>query len=230
MLMAGLLLAASVAGLGSLPVSATSLQPQNLAQLVNASQQIVVGTVAEVNDGQHGNLPYVEVNVAVSETLKGEAGETLVFRQLALGKGGAVVDGRRALDLIPGLPAYTAGERVVLFLGPTAASGFRATVGLQQGKFNVFADGIENGMGNVGLFHGMSTPKSVSPDDALSAMLATEQGAVNAGTFVQAVRRAVTENWWPASADRPAGAKRREADGSRAGRVSVDLAGEEGRR
>lgn len=206
LLLAGMLLAAGAAGLGSHPALATSLEPRNLAELVRSSNQIVVGTVEEVSGGHQGNLPYIEVTITVAESIRGESGGTLTFRQLGMPAGDQVVDGRRVLGLMPAFPVYTAGEEVVLFLGPVTPSGFRATVGLQQGKFNVFAGGVQNGLGNVGLFKNVAVPESVTLTDSMSAVLGTDQGAVNTNAFLETVRRAVSEEWWKQSSgpSRPA--------------------------
>jgi hypothetical protein len=70
------------------------------------------------------NLPVVEIALAVAETLKGEARERLVIRQLA-GRWSHLV------------PTCRIGDEVVLFLHAPSPVGLTSPVGLSQGFFRV---------------------------------------------------------------------------------------------
>ena len=185
----------AVAAAGVAPVLATSMAPQTIADLTRGSHDIVVGTVSRVTEGRQGSLPYVEVEVSVSETIQGAPARTLTFRQPGLQSRQVASGGRRFVGLIPGLPQYAAGEQVILFLGPTSSRGFRTTVGLEQGKFGVTAGNAVNAAGNAGLFRGVTTGAG-TPTEKQAAMLATRQGGVQARTFIDFVRQGVQQHWW----------------------------------
>src|SRR5262245_43622008 len=124
--------------IGALPSAAMSTKPMNLSDLVRESSQIVVGTVSAVNQGIGRNhLPYTDVELNVSETLRGQTGSTLTFRQFGLQSALPAVDVRRYVGLVAGMPQYKVGEHVVLFLGRDSSLGYRTTIGLGQGKFSL---------------------------------------------------------------------------------------------
>lgn len=206
-----LIAAIAVIGLAATAGHASTVQPRNLAQMVQDAQEIVVGTVSAVNEGRQGSLPYVEVELDVKEAIKGgshldkNSGDnvTLTFRQIGLQTQEAPENGRIYLGLAVGVPRYSEGEHVVLFLGRESANGFRTTVGLEQGKFNVRAGGVVNASQNAGLFKNLpSMPGARS--NAENAMLSTREGAVGATAFVGLVRQAVNGKWW----DKPGKRKR----------------------
>jgi hypothetical protein len=181
--------------LGTPSLHATSMPPMTIADLVRRSSDIVVGTVTSVTENRQGHMPYVEIEVKVSETIKGPAGATVKLRQVGPQSPGQVEHGRRAIGVMPGMPMYSVGEQVMLFLAPRSSSGFRSTIGLQQGKFHMRAGVVQNGLNNHGLFANVkAVPSTLTAPER--AMLATGKGGVAAGTFVGFVKRAVAERWW----------------------------------
>ena len=180
----------------SLPAFATTMRPQNLADLVGLSETIVIGTVEKVTDGfDDRRIPYTEVTLRVSEHLRGAAGDTLTFRQFGLTKP-RTVDGRRYLVVTPdGWPTWQERERVMVFLGrPAKQTGLRTTVALAQGKMQVRDGTLANSSRNAGLFKDLTiTARGLSR--AQQDMLQTERRPVPADAFVSLVRRAVSENW-----------------------------------
>src|SRR5262245_33009277 len=93
------------------PASATTLgQPLTVADLVRRSSDIVVGTVTRVTDAQQGSLPTIEVELKVSEAIRGSARGTLTFRQLAARAPERRQDGRRYVGIVPGMPSYAKGD------------------------------------------------------------------------------------------------------------------------
>lgn len=175
---------------------ATTVRPQNLADLVTHSDTIVIGTVEKVTDGfDDRRVPYTEVTLRVSDTLRGPAGETLRFRQFGL-TAPRVIDGRRYLGVSPdGWPTWTERERVMVFLGrPAKLTGLRTTVGLGQGKMQVRGETLANAAQNAGLFKDLRVgARSLTAQQR--AMLASDGKPVDTGAFVSLVRRAVNENW-----------------------------------
>jgi len=192
-LLGGLLL---MALLVSTAAQAATVMRHNLVDLIRHSDQIVVGTVESINDGiDQNNVPYTEVTLRVSDSIRGKSGETVTFRQFGLASP-REIDGRTYLGASPeGWPTWSERERVMVFLGPPARlTGLQTTIGLQQGKLR-FAEGqLANGAGNVGLFDGMKVDaRGLSREQA--AMLSTDGQAVDAQPFISLVRRAVDENW-----------------------------------
>jgi hypothetical protein len=191
----GLTTAMGLAGLAAAPGFATTMAPQNLAALAKASQDIVVGNVAKITEGRQGNLPYLEVEVNVSEAIQGTSGRTLKFRQFGVQSKQMVENGRRFVGEIPSMPQFMVGESVILFLGKPSSLGFRTTIGLQQGKFTVTGGNAANAFQNNGLFKNVPTG-TATLNDKQQAMLATHQGGASARTFIDFVRQGVQQRWW----------------------------------
>jgi hypothetical protein len=182
--------------LGAVPVLATSMQHQDIVDLIGLSETILVGRVARVTDGFDGGVPYTEVTLDVSETVRGTPGATYTFRQFGLAAPRSLGNGLRYVGVSPdGWPRFAEGEKVVLFLYKKASkTGLRTTVGLLQGKF-VERDGrVTNGIENEGLFRNISVSEDLlTPAEA--KMVKAPRGALTADTFVSFVRKAVQGRW-----------------------------------
>jgi len=187
----------TLAAIGGARAMTLSAGDSNIVELLQQSNDIVVGRVEAVTDGidAHG-VPYTEVTLVVSETIRGGVSGAYKFRQFGLLAPRLSADGRRKLMPAPtGFPKYAQGEDVVLFLRPAAAwTGFRMPAGVTQGKFTVAAGRAENGMGNAGLFRNVRLdPGLVTEPD--KRLLTTSGGPVNPDAFLSFVRRAVSERW-----------------------------------
>lgn len=176
--------------------NAATVKSQNLVDLIQHSDQIVVGTVVTVIDGfDQNDVPYTEVTLRVSESIRGEEAETLSFRQFGLAAP-REIDGRTYLGVTPdGWPTWHEQERVMLFLHrPAHLTGLQTTVGLGQGKLQMHSGRLSNASGNVGMFQNLKvTAKGLS--SAQLAMLETDGKAIDANPFISLVRRAVQESW-----------------------------------
>lgn len=197
LMLVGLALAGLTA-LGTTSALASTVLATNVAELLGQADAILVGIVTEVTDGVDADtgLPYTQVNMEVTESIRGGATGTWKFQQVGLLDPRPVAGTNRSLlGAIEGMPRFAAGEEVVLFLTPTASvTGFRTTVGLGQGKFNIRANGVSNGQNNEGLFANLAVePNLMSQKDR--RMVATSQGTVDTATFLSFVRRAVSEKW-----------------------------------
>jgi len=191
----GLMAAMGLTGLAVTPGFATTMAPQNLAALAKSAQDIVVGDVTRITEGRQGNMRYLEVEVSVSEAILGTPGRTLKFRQFGVQAKQPVENGRRFIGQLPSMPQYTVGENVILFLGRPSSLGFRTTIGLQQGKFTVLSGNAVNAFQNNGLFKNVPTGGATLTEKQ-QAMLATRQGGVHAGTFIDFLRQGVQKHWW----------------------------------
>jgi hypothetical protein len=200
---AAAVIAAGVAWLATPQAFAMNVKQLNVADMVKQSDQIVAGTVTAVEQGfdQRG-LPYTEVQLKVAESIRGSASGTMTFRQFGLQKEMPAFDGRKFVGLVAGMPRYTQGEQVVLFLTRPSTIGFRTTIGLEQGRFTRRGGNFENGANNAGLFRDVDLSK-VSLNTKEKFLVATQEGAVNAETFLGLVRRSVRERWWTAPVIKP---------------------------
>lgn len=175
---------------------AASVTAPNLVDLIQHSDRIVIGTVESISDGfDKNNVPYTEITLRVSDSIRGKKAEKLTFRQFGL-TSSREIDGRTYLGKTPdGWPTWAEKERVMIFLGqPARLTGLQTTVGLQQGKLRMTDGQLANSAGNAGIFKGMKVEAKGLTRDQL-AMLASDGKAVDANPFISLVRRAVSENW-----------------------------------
>ena len=181
----------------SAPAFATSMTHQTIVDLIGLSERILVGRVAQVSDGfDDAGVPYTEITLDVSETVKGTPGPTYTFRQFGLTTPRSLGNGRRYLGVSPdGWPRFAEGETVVLFLyKPAARTGLRTTVGLLQGKFAERDGRVVNGIENDGLWKGVRVTESLlTPAEA--KMVKKARGPVATDTFLAFVRKAVKGRW-----------------------------------
>lgn len=181
---------------GPLPARASSIERQNIVDLISLSEQILVGKVTSLTDGFENGLPYTEVTLALEETIRGQARGTYTFRQFGLLAPRKAPNGRTCAIVTPdGWPRYRAGEEVFLFLYKGASrTGFRTTVGLLQGKFTIENGSIRNGVDNDGLFQ-----RAEVDTGFLSAgerkMFNKDRGPIPAEVFEAFVKKAVEDRW-----------------------------------
>ena len=176
---------------------ATSVKKMTVADLVNYGDKIIAGRVTAVTDGfDANNLPYTDVTVAISESLKGNVNGYYTFRQLGLAAPRDMGDGRTYLGVSPdGFPRFSPGEDVVVFLFAKTSLGFQSAAGLMQGKFTVNGRELANGINNRGLFEDVTVnPTKLTP--AEQKMLATEEGPLDTELFKGFVKKAVQQGWF----------------------------------
>jgi len=180
----------------SQPALAVSVKQQNLYDLVGQSDQIIIGTIKSVTDGfTDDGVPYTEVTLIVREKLRGTKSESYTFRQFGL-LSPREIDGRTYLGVTPeGWPRWNEKETVLLFLGKQARlTGLQTTVGLGQGKLRLQDGQLASETRNAGLFEGVQISANGLSSSQV-AMLKTSSSPVDAGSFIELVRRAVNENW-----------------------------------
>jgi hypothetical protein len=121
----------------------------DLARMVDESENIVLGRVTNVVAEKHPqfeNLDTVVVTLQVLDPLKGSPGAELSFRQYVFD----IHDRDTKLG-------YRVGEEVVVLLRRPSQYGLTSPVGLEQGRFRVQRDAlnnrlVRNGTDNAGLF------------------------------------------------------------------------------
>lgn len=125
------------------------VQSRNLGELVSQSSTIVRGSIISTRVEPHpelSNLATVVVTLRVQETLKGDAVQTLTFRQF-------IWDVRDRYAAA----GYRKGQDVLLLMNPVTRYGLTSPAGLDQGRFLISRDALGrevaiNGRGNGGLF------------------------------------------------------------------------------
>ncbi len=131
-----LLIVAILAGWVALPARATTLVRMSLDQLAQASSTVVRGRV--INQESRWNAQHTQIitltTIASGQTLKGNAGPTLVVEQV-----GGVVGHIRSW--VPGTALLRPQSEYVLFLQPsTTHAGRYLLVGMAQGAFRIYRD------------------------------------------------------------------------------------------
>jgi hypothetical protein len=113
------------------PAAATTMLRINLPELSQKAGTIVHGTVRRMESRWSGDRRRIitDVEIQVTETLKGQAGSTVLLIQ----PGGKVGD---IGQMVHGLATFTPGEEVVVFLDRQGANAFRVTA-MAQGKYQV---------------------------------------------------------------------------------------------
>jgi len=153
------------------------VRPQNLAQITEQAADIVQGRVSSVRVEPHPqlkNLKTVFVSVAVTDTLKGSAKDSISFRQYLWD-----------IRDIHESGGYRVGQELVLFLNRTSEIGLTSPVGIRQGRFRVEQDSqgtriATNGENNAKLLEGVAQSSTVAKLSARSRS-AIASGAASAG-------------------------------------------------
>jgi hypothetical protein len=115
---------------GAAPALASMVLAMELPELTSRAERIVVGEVTSVNsawDSRHQRI-LSTIEVQVAEVWKGQAPANGRLRMVQPGGSADGIEMR-----VHGLPAFTTGERAVLFLRG-AASQPLSLVGMGQGK------------------------------------------------------------------------------------------------
>ena len=116
-------------------VAASVVKKMELAEIVSNGELIFEGRVVATDAilNKKGTIS-TAVTVEVDRPFRGaKASEKLVFWIAGGELGGQGL-------VIPGMPRFHAGERMLLFLTGETTSGVRAPVGLGQGKFGIEVD------------------------------------------------------------------------------------------
>lgn len=113
---------------------ATTMIPLSLNQLVDASDEVVKGTVTEVwtEPDEKTGLIWTYAQIEVSKTLKGEPGPVVIIEQ----PGGSWGTKTAAIE---GVARFSVGEEGYFFV-EHLDSGHNVSVGMSQGKYNIIMD------------------------------------------------------------------------------------------
>jgi hypothetical protein len=152
------------------PAQAALMRPMNIDQLTAGSERIFLGTVLsnELDTSDPSGLLAIRTRFRVEEIYKGPVSSEATSRQVAKrGPGG------KLSPLFDGLPVFTAGERVVVFLSAISGRGFNSPFALGQGVFHFLNPGkpaaspIASEYGNRSLMLGVTNTRTLGRIRAL---------------------------------------------------------------
>jgi hypothetical protein len=118
--------------------SAITVAPLSFRELVDRSQLVVYGRVADVRGQWTEDRQGIDslVRLDALQVIKGRAGDQVTFRTPGGEAGGRV-------HLLPGAPSFREGDLVLVFLGGGGAA-YPTLVGLTQGVFRVTTSGADH--------------------------------------------------------------------------------------
>ena len=120
---------------------AFTLAPFNVQQMTRQADKVFAGTCVSVEESMNEyGLSVLTVTFTVHDVLKGNLGETVTFRQLNPMQPPPPrpeIGGLWAAIPTFGLPSYTKGEEVILFLQKEGHTGLTSPLGFQQGKLPI---------------------------------------------------------------------------------------------
>ena len=157
-------IAVALLALTSSSVNATSVLQMNLAQMINNSEKVFVGTVVDLSESRiavgGGEVPAVTYTFRVGDTFKGSYEEEKGVKFTTVTMLGTIKNVKEGKHPIVDFPFLRCGEEYLLVVGHAGSTGLTTTVGLGQGNFTLSGeDGDKvalNAASNVGLFTGMS--------------------------------------------------------------------------
>ena len=172
---------------------ATKLVHRNVAELTTMADRIFAGKCVSVEAKTIAvagySLPVIEYTFSVTQSIKGTAAGTLIFRQFGTLHGaGSVV----------GMPTYQQAKQYLLFLGKDSEYGLTSPIGFGQGAFLIFNDETGttramNAFGNRGLFRRMDEGQPVLAKASLNLaeqkMLQKTAGAVPFDHLISFVKK-----------------------------------------
>jgi len=154
---------------------ATSVIKMSLRDLAKNSDTIVMGRVEDASARYDANKEiYTYITIKVMDPVKGlkaEHGKNAAPDQfVTIRQIGGIVG--NIASVVPGMPKFTKGEEVVVFLSKKDAAGYPWVMGLQQGKYSVVTDDqgtkhVRNELEDLGL---MNTDGSMAQAKAGQAM------------------------------------------------------------
>ena len=167
----------------------------NLADLAAQAGVIVRGRIVSTRVEPHpdfSSLWTVVVTIQVDEAIKGQVGASYSFRQF-------IWDPRDRQDAA----GYQKGQNVLLLLSTPSSNGLSSPIGLEQGRFQLSADGAgivraTNGRNNVGLLNGVggrATAKGIRLAPRSAALLASQsEGPLALDDLLSLIRQFASGN------------------------------------
>jgi hypothetical protein len=121
----------------------------------------------------------------VIEVIKGDVGETHTIKQI-----GGQLPGSNLVQKVHGVPRFTIGEKVVVFLPQESRLGFASPLGLSQGRFTVRE---ENGVSTVSNSRAASALSTHASKTAEVSPSQRKRASTSLPEFLQTVRGLAAE-------------------------------------
>jgi len=153
----------------ALPLQGTTLLRYDLEGLTARAERVFVGTCQRASTELVNGRIYTRFFFTVKEMVKGEPAE-----QIELVLPGGQYQGVRSR--IAGMPAFTPGEEVVLFLTEKNQLGHVWPVGLAQGKFRIERPGaakrarVFQELDGLSFYHPSAAAKRVSSESPVNGL------------------------------------------------------------
>lgn len=172
-------------------LDASTVIPLNFDELSRASNSVVAGQVTAVEADRDANgYIYSTVTIRVAEAVpQALVGTDYAFRMI-----GGTLNGQSTY--IEGMPKFTVGDGLVLFLNESTDSAMGPTVGLWQGVFHLdSAAGVSDSsrqlvLGIEGARLMRAAPTVAADGAGVAASAAGARKAMNVSSFMDAVRAA----------------------------------------
>lgn len=111
------------------PSAGTTVRKFTLAEVTSRAARIIEIKIAGATPRRDRlGRPATQYTANISESLKGDAQKTVDWTQP-----GGTIDGETLV--IAGIPQFTAGDEMILFLSEESTAGLRLPIGLGQGAF-----------------------------------------------------------------------------------------------
>jgi hypothetical protein len=169
---------AAFAIFGASLAGATTVQKFSISDLAKKSETIALAHVDDVYsrwDDNHKEI-YTYISLKVLDGVKGSRkNDVLTIRQI-----GGSAEGK--ISVVPGMPSFTKGEEVVVFLSPKDRAGYPWVMGLQQGKYSVDTDA--NGFKQV--WNDVDGLKVAGPNNSIQEATAASHQPLN--SFLDGIR------------------------------------------
>ena len=154
-----------------MPVHATSVLPLYLDEIVDTAAVAFEGIVlGNRTTREESGAVVTYTTFQVMEVLKGNVGETYTIKQI-----GGEMPAEGIVQKTYGVPRFTAGQNVVVFLYGVSSAGFSSPVGLEQGRFHVTggAEGLQVGNGRD--FRELAERMTNTASESAKAKLASDK-------------------------------------------------------
>jgi hypothetical protein len=161
---------------------ATTVLPVSLERMSTSAELIFYGTVisnetkADETSGHIATFTTFEV----IEVVKGDVGATHTIKQL-----GGQLSGNKVMHQVHGVPRFTIGEKVVVFLPQESRLGFASPLGLSQGRFVVRE---QNGVNTVRNGRALQASLTQASKTAADKPLLKQPASTSLAEFLQTVR------------------------------------------
>ena len=153
----------------ALPASGTSVLPMYLDEIVDAAAVAFQGTVVGNRTARDENgFVVTYTTFQVQDAIKGSPGSVYTIKQI-----GGELPGENIVQDTIGVPRFSPGESVVVFLYGVSKAGFSSPVGLEQGRFFISDDAAGPQVTNGRDFRDMAKRLvSVAPAEVKASLVA----------------------------------------------------------